>query len=328
MSMRASRSGGANGAVIETFGGFLGARMAFQRLLLVDGTAVMYRAFYAIPDLKTRSGQPTNAVYGFIRMMRQLLAGWRPTHAVVAFDGGIPEERRSLLETYKAQRKPMPHDMRRQIPFVEEYLRLSGTALERVEGQEADDVIATLAVKAEHLFEKILVATSDKDMFQLVSGKVSIVPVSGPGAGKTAMGPQDVVARTGVSPSRIVEWLALTGDASDNIPGIRGVGAKTAAALLNQFESLDELLRRTKEIRSEKVRAALEAGRDIILRNVEMIRLRTGIDVGFGWEQYECREGARRDLRNFFERMEFRSLVGEIDSSGDLFEGLEAEKDV
>ncbi|MEI6971688.1 MAG: hypothetical protein WCL44_09245, partial [bacterium] len=195
--------------------------MTDRRLVLVDGHGVMYRSFHAIPTLSTSDGRATNAVYGFVRVIRMLRHKLLPTHMVVVFDGGSPPRRLALLNSYKAQRPAMPEALRGQFSLAEEYLRLAGISCVRIALEEADDVIATMADKAEASGGEVLVVTSDKDMYQLVSERVSVVPPSDTDRLMTA---SDVMAKTGVPPGMMVEWLALIGDTADNIDGVRGVG--------------------------------------------------------------------------------------------------------
>jgi len=210
--------------------------MSSNVLLLVDAMAGIYRAFYAIRNLSTSAGEPTNAVFGFVRMLRQLETWWEPSHVVVVFDGGLPEERMTLVPEYKAQRAPMPDDLRAQIPRIEEFLDLYGVPRVRVLGEEADDVMATMVRTAEEDAESVLLATSDKDLYQLVNETVKLVRMSGE---QGLMGREEVIEKTGVPPEKIIEWLALVGDSADNIKGVPGVGPKTAAKLLTEHGSLD-----------------------------------------------------------------------------------------
>jgi len=286
--------------------------MASRTLMLVDGTAVLYRAFYGIPELSTKAGKPTNAVFGFIRMLKQMATVWSPSHWVVTFDGGRPAERLAIQGDYKAQRKPMPDLLREQIPVVEDYLDRAGVVRMRQERQEADDIMATLTKQAAPEAATILLATGDKDMFQLVSEKVRIVPVAGKNAVTTAMGPDEVRAKTGVGPEQIVEWLSLTGDSSDNIPGVPGIGEKTAAKLLGQFGALDSLWAHLEEIDSPRVKKALRESREIVARNVEMVRLRSDLDCRLDWEQVAVRQADAGKLIPFFEACEFHSLAREL----------------
>lgn len=267
---------------------------------------MMYRGFYAIPSLSTKAGQPTNAVFGFIRMSEQLFRDWNPTHVVVTFDGGTPRERLDLLASYKANRKPMPEALRSQIPIVARYLEAAGICSERIEGQEADDVMATLAFKAKGAFARVLVATGDKDMYQVVDDTVNIVPQSGR---PEAMGTQEVIAKTGVRPEQVPDWLALVGDTSDNIPGVPGIGAKTAAKLLEEFGDLDALLADVSRLPSPRLRSAIEDSREAIARNRRMVKLRIDVPCDFPWEKAVLRPRTGHGLRALLEELEFHSMV-------------------
>jgi DNA polymerase-1 len=284
--------------------------------MLIDGTAVLYRAHFAIRGLSTRSGRPTNAVFGFIRMLRQLRQVWKPTHWAVAFDGGLPEERLTLLEEYKAQRPPMPDDLCRQLEPAQTYLESAGVAWVRLEGQEADDVLASVAEWAGSEAGRVLIATGDKDMYQLVDERVQIVPVAG--TVTQTIGPGEVRRKTGVAPGQVVEWLALVGDVSDNIPGVPGVGPKTAADLLGRYGTLDGLWAHLDEVPGKR-RAALKAHRETVARNVEMIRLRRDLASSLDWEAMRVREGDRQKLLELFEALEFGSLAAEMREQ-DLFQ--------
>jgi DNA polymerase-1 len=283
---------------------------AGERLLLVDGTALLYRSFYAIRSLSTRAGLPTNAVYGFVKLTGQLLRVWKPTHVIVAFDGGSPASRLDRLPSYKANRKPMPPDLRSQIPLAESYLDCAGLARLRLEGQEADDVIATLAAQARaDGADRVLIAAHDKDLYQLVDETVHIVAQAG---GEDEMGAAEVQAKMGVSPVQIVDWLALVGDSSDNIPGVQGIGPKTAATLLGEFGNLDALLASLDRVPNERIRSALRSAREIAVRNRELVRLRTDLDCGLRWVDSLQRPCRTAELLALYEKLEFRSLAREI----------------
>jgi DNA polymerase I len=277
--------------------------MPQNTLLLVDGTAVAYRAYYAIAELSTRAGKPTNAVFGFIKMLQQLEQLWKPTHWAVVFDGGSPEERLSRLPTYKAQREPMPDSLRAQFADIERYLDLAGVQSVRMDRQEADDVIATLASAA---LSDVLIATSDKDLYQLINDRVFMISPSKSGS---KIGCAEVAEKTGVRPEKIVEWLALTGDTVDNIPGVPGVGPKTAAKLLAQFGSLEHLWSKLEEVSSQKLRDALAAHRADVARNVELVTLRRDLSVPVSIESMGVRRIEAARLVPFYEEMEFGSLA-------------------
>ncbi len=280
-----------------------------SRIILVDALGMIYRAFYAVAGLATSAGQPTNAVFGFIKMLAQINRVWQPTHELVVFDGGIPAQRSRLLPQYKAQRPPMPDSLRSQLPEVEAYLNAAMIKSVRIEGEEADDILASAAADAEAAGLETIVATSDKDLMQVVNGNVVMVA---PGKIEDKIGPGEVFLKTGVKPSQIVEWLALVGDSSDNIPGVPGVGAKTAAKLLNEWGSLDEMYRHIDLVQSERIRARLESGRQDVLRNIQVITLDKGIKLPFDREDLKVAPPDTERLRSFYTRMEFHSLANSL----------------
>jgi len=280
--------------------------MCSRTLLLVDGTFALYRAFFAIRGLSTRAGQPTNAVFGLVRMMHQLREQWKPTHWAVVLDGGAPARRLALLPEYKAQRPPMPAALRQQTPLAEEYLDCANVRRIRQERQEADDVMASLAIHAASDVDRVLLVTSDKDLFQMVGERVRILAA---GVKGELLDAAAVRERTGVTPERVVDWLALVGDAVDNIPGVPGVGPKTAAKLIDRFGSAEGILARLDEVEQEKVRRSLAANRDQVTRNLNLVRLDTSLDVPLGGDDLRVVPEDRDRLLAFYERMEFVSLA-------------------
>lgn len=289
--------------------------MNTRKLVLIDGTAVLYRSFYAIRELSTSAGKPTNAVFGFIRMLQQLRTVWAPTHWMVAFDGGLPKERKTLLESYKAQRPSMPATLKEQIPLAEDYLGRAGIMWIRMEGEEADDVIASIADKARNEFGSVLIATSDKDIFQLIDDKIKVIPTAGKDG---LLDSEGVKVKTGVYPNRIVDWLSLVGDSSDNIPGVPGVGSKTAAKLIDQFGGIDGLFANIGEVESPRIRAVLDQNRTLVARNRAIVSLRRDLSCVPEWDTVEIRKPSAASLLPFFESMEFHSMAKEIKEM-DLF---------
>ncbi len=277
-------------------------------LLLVDGHNLAYRAFHAIRDLSTRDGRATNAVFGFVKTLQRLLGTWQPSHAAVVFDGGLPRERVDRWAAYKAQRAPMPDALALQLPLLHDYLRLCGVADVTREGCEADDVLAGLAAAAEGEGAAVHLGTTDKDLYQLVSARVDLVPLARSGARIDAAAVEE---KTGVPPARILEWLALTGDAVDNIPGVPGVGPKRAAALLKRFPSIDALYASLEAVESARTRAALAAHREDVLRNLDLMRLRPEAAGGLDWHAWPANRPADPGLGAFFEELEFHSLARE-----------------
>ena len=280
--------------------------MPARTLLLLDGTGLFYRSFFAIKGLTSHDGRPTNAVFGFVRAMHQMVEIFKPSHFAVTWDSGAPEERLALLPEYKAQRPPMPDALRAQYEPVREFVERRGVPFIRMERQEADDLLATLAHWAEKEAETILIASSDKDLYQLVSDKTRIVTT---GKDETRVGREGVLERTGVYPEQIVDWLALTGDTVDNIPGVEGLGPKTAAKLLGQFGTLDEMWARIAELESDRLRDKLLANRERVGRNRVLVRLRDDLDCRPDWSAMELKPEDMGKTRSFYERMEFHSFV-------------------
>jgi len=274
--------------------------------------AVAYRAFYAVRDLSTRDGTPTNALFGFVRMLRQLEARWHPDRLVVAFDGGSPARRLDKCPAYKAQRAPMPDDLRAQLPLINEFLETAGIPMIRIDRQEADDVLATLAVRAAAAGATVRLATSDKDLMQLVSDRSRLVP---PTKTDTELDPAGVEAKTGVRPDQIVDWLALIGDAADNIPGVMGIGPKTATRLLVQFGSLENCLARAGQIESESLRRKLLAGAETARLNVELMALDCAVPGVPDWSEIPPPAPDAVRLKAFFETYELHRFAAETASA-------------
>jgi DNA polymerase I len=206
---------------------------------LVDGQAYIYRAFYAVRELQTSKGFPTNAIFGFINMLQRLLQDQQPQHLAVVFDTKGKTFRNNLYTAYKANRLAMPETLRPQIPRIKEVVRAFRIPVLELEGYEADDIIATLADRWEKQGAKVIIVSGDKDLMQMVSEHVTMLDTM---KGEH-IGIPEVRAKFGVEPARVVDIQGLMGDATDNIPGIPGIGEKTAIKLINEWHDLDNLLR-------------------------------------------------------------------------------------
>ena len=284
-----------------------------DRLLIVDGHAYAYRAFHAIRDLRSPDGRPTNAIYGFIKMLAKMRAVIAPTHLIVVWDGGLSAERLAALPEYKAQRPAMPDDLNLQLDEMTAYLKAAGIASFCREGVEADDYIACLARRAADAGVAVVIASADKDFMQLVSQRVGLLNPND----KTEMiwADQQVRAKTGVEPSQMVDWLSLTGDSVDNIPGVPGVGPKTAAELLNQFGSVRVLYERLAEVKSEKLRASLRASEDAVQRNRALIRLRDDLPCEGSPDELAEKPADTGRLRELYRRCGFKTLLATLGES-------------
>lgn len=279
-------------------------------MLICDGHNIAYRSFYAIKSLSTSDGLPTNAVYGFIRQMDSLRSRFNPEHMVVVFDGGTPDRRMRLLKSYKAQRPPMPDDLRQQMALISEYLGLAGIAAVRVDGEEADDVMAAIATDAESAgARRVLIATSDKDLLQLASSVIAVCPPSGK---DSPIGVNGVHEKMGIRPEQVVDWLALVGDSADNIPGIAGIGPKTATRLLNRYDSIENIYSKLEEVRPERLREGLREGRGILDRNVGLMRLDKNVDYDMDMDDMRPLAPNKTALLRFFEKLQFGRMVRDL----------------
>jgi DNA polymerase-1 len=278
-----------------------------NRLLIVDGHAYAYRAFYAIRELRSPDGRPTNAIYGFVKMLAKMRAAIAPTHLIVVWDGGLSAERVAALPEYKAQRPEMPDDLRPQLDGIVNYLQAAGIASFRREEVEADDYIACLARQAAQTGMAVVIASADKDFMQLVSPRVGLLnPNDKSEAVWTDM---QVRAKTGVPPSQIVDWLALMGDKVDNIPGVPGVGPKTAADLLNRFGSVTALFGRLDEVKSDKLRESLRGSAEAVRRNLRLVRLHDDLPCEFVPENLTEKPVAAGQLAGLFRQWGFNGLL-------------------
>lgn len=282
------------------------------KLLVVDGHAYAYRAFHAIRSLTSPEGKPTNAIYGFVKMLTRMRGRVQPTHLVVTWDGGLAAERMELLPSYKQQRAPMPVDLEPQLDEMVAYLGAANIASICREGIEADDLIATFARRAEREKFSVVIASADKDFMQLVSPQIGLLNPND--KSENIWGAAEVRAKSGVEPEQIVDWLSLIGDSVDNIPGVEGVGPKTAAALLAQFGTVGKLYASLAEIKSEKTRANLAAAAEVVHRNREMIRLRDDLSDVPLLTDFLVRPSDDAGLLSLYGRWGFRTLHAEIDA--------------
>ncbi|MGE4657655.1 MAG: 5'-3' exonuclease H3TH domain-containing protein, partial [Gammaproteobacteria bacterium] len=282
--------------------------MNARLLVLVDGSSYLFRAFHALPPLISSKGEPTGAVLGVLNMLYKLVDDYEPEHIAVVFDAPGKTFRDDLYAKYKANRPPIPDELRLQFEPLTEAVEAIGFPVLSVRGVEADDVIGTLAKRATQSGLSTLISTSDKDMAQLVNEHVTLVnTMSG-----TTMDPSGVRKKFGVSPSQIVDYLALVGDTSDNIPGVPGVGPKTASKWLTEYTALDNLKSHADEIKGkagEKLRATLE---DLPLYQ-ELATIRCDVKLPMDLSELKFRVPDKVKLRSLYERLELKTLLRRID---------------
>ena len=288
-----------------------------MRLLLVDGHYYAYRSFFAIRDLTNSRGEPTNAVFGFVKALRKMLSDLKPDAAAVVWDAGLPARRMELLPSYKQQRDETPDLLEAQFPVIEEAAAALGFHNVRLEGHEADDVIASYAAAARGEKPEVIIATNDKDIYALVDDRVSIystnkTDLKDPKDGFALLGSPEVEEKWGVPPGMIPDVLALTGDAVDNIPGVEGVGPKTAAKLVREHGSVAKLADDPSVIKNDKLRDKVASASDRVRLNLELVRLDDDLplpvpvaDLGIRPDPGAVLEVARR--------CEFRSLLAEYE---------------
>ena len=281
--------------------------MSGGTLYLIDGNSILYRSFYAIQRLATSQGFPTNAIYGFIATLRKLLDEAKPELLGIVFDAPGAKMREEIFEGYKAQRKPMPEDLVKQIPKLKEVLRAFRIPLYENARYEADDVLGSLAARASALKIKTVLVSTDKDLFQLVDAHTSVYNPSKDIRLDEAM----VEEFFGVKPAQVVDVLTLWGDPSDNIPGIPGVGEKTAKSLIGEFGSLDALLLDTSRIKNPRVREAIEQNLDKLEMSRKLATIERALDVDFDLAAFAMEEPDREALARLFQELEFTSLLAE-----------------
>ncbi len=277
-----------------------------REILIVDGSSVLYRAFHAIPRLTSSSGLPTNAVYGFAQTLRKILKDRKPRFIAVAFDVKGGTFRHEIYEDYKAERPPMPDDLSLQIPYIKRLLHAYGIAVIEKEGYEADDVIATLAKKLKGF--RFLVVTGDKDMYQLVDEHTVILDY----VKNKEYGEREVADRFGVPPGAIADLIALAGDPSDNIPGVPGVGLKTAAKLIKRFGSIEELYKRIDEVTGEKLREKLLEHRESAELSKRLATLKSNVPIKLEPEDLRYTGPDYDELARVLRELEFSKLLKEI----------------
>src|SRR5687768_13124035 len=278
------------------------------RLFLIDGSNQMYRAYHAIRGLTGPDGKSTNAVYGFVTMLKKLLADHKPEYIAASFDLAGPTFRSDLAADYKANRSPMPPDLAEQIPWVHEACEALGVPILTFARYEADDVIGTLAHQAVDAGFDVAIVTGDKDFFQLVNGPVRVFNPRDEGAWFDADG---VVQKFGVRPDQVTDVLALMGDTSDNIKGVPGIGEKGARALITEYGSLDALLEAAPTISKPKLRESLVTHAGVARESRELARIRTDVPVTFDPEALRFRGPSQERAYSLFSKLGFRTLVTE-----------------
>ena len=288
-------------------------------LVLVDGSSYLYRAFHAFPPLTNSAGEPTGAMYGVLNMLKSLISQVQPSHIAVVFDAKGKTFRDEMFEQYKSHRPPMPDDLRKQIQPLHDIIRALGIPLLVIEGVEADDVIGTLAVAASKANQKVLISTGDKDMAQLVDDNIMLINTMN----NTLLDRDAVIEKYGIPPELIIDYLALMGDSADNIPGVAGVGEKTALGLLQGIGSMAEIYANLDKVAELPIRGAKKLG-DKLLAEKEMADLsyrlatiKTDVALDITPEQLTLGASNNEQLTEYFGRYEFKRWLNEVMNGAD-----------
>lgn len=289
--------------------------MSKPTLYLIDGNSYIYRAYHAVRSLATSKGLPTNAIYGFTNMLLKIVKEKKPDYLAIAFDVKGPTKRHIEYEQYKAHRPEMPKDLVQQIPYIHKLVEAFNIPAILMEGYEADDIIGTISKKMEKDFDVIIV-TGDKDMLQLISENIKIYDT----LKDKVYEEKDVVERFGVAPDKVVEIMGLMGDASDNIPGVHGIGEKTATALIAEFGSIENLLANVDKIKKPKLAEALKGSADIARLSRELATIILDCPVEMDLNEYKKKDPDNALLIGLLRELEFTSLLKQISGEASSLE--------
>lgn len=282
--------------------------MQKKRLIIVDVSNFIFRAFFAIRPMNAPDGTPTNAVYGMFSMLQKLLSEHRPTHIFLARDTKGGSFRNKLYEEYKANRSEPPEDLIPQFALIDELIQKMGLPTFSHEDYEADDIIGSAATQWKNEFDEILIASGDKDLMQFVEGNVHLLDTMK----DKIYHPADVEEKMGVKPSQIVDYLSIVGDSSDNIPGMKGIGAKGAADLLKEWGSLENIIANRDKLKGKRVIDAFQNFLDDALLSKKLVTIVTDLDIGHSVQETQYKFSPSDDLISFLNRLGFKSAISKL----------------
>lgn len=296
-----------------------------KKIILIDGNAIFHRAYHSLPPFKTSEGETTNAIYGFLRMLIDVYLKEQPEYLGIAWDRKAPTFRHEQFKEYKATRSAPPDDLYPQLPRLKEILNAFRIPLLEKDGYEADDLLGTAAHKAEKQPNlEVVILTGDQDAFQLVSEKIHIMtPVKGVTEVKMYT-PKQVVEKLGVRPDQIIDYKAISGDTSDNIPGVPGIGPKGAVELLNKYDNLDNIYEHLDELKPGQ-RTKLENGRESAYLSRELATIHTDSPVDFDIDKYQTHDIDYPAAEKLFTELEFKSLLKKLEQLKDVIKPLAQE---
>lgn len=284
-----------------------------KKLILIDGNAILHRAYHSLPPFKTSSGEVTNAIYGFIRMLFDVLLKENPEYIGIAWDRKAPTYRHEEFKEYKAQRAAPPDDLYPQLPRLKEILSAMDIPMLEKDGYEADDILGTISDRAKEEADlETYILTGDKDTFQLVNGKVKVlVPVKGISQ-MEIYDSNKVIEKMGVRPDQIIDYKALSGDSSDNIPGVPGIGPKQAVELLKKYENLDSIYGHLEEL-SPGQQKKLTEGKKSAYLSQRLCRLALDAPFTLNLEEFHTHTMDYPKVEKYFEELEFKSLSRKLE---------------
>lgn len=288
-----------------------------SKIVLIDGHSILNRAFYGVPDLTNSKGQHTNAVYGFLNIMFKILEEEQNDYLVVAFDVKQPTFRHKMYEAYKGTRKPMPEELREQVPLMKEVLKAMNITIVELAGYEADDILGTLAVKGEQEGLEVSLVSGDRDLLQLASEKIKIrIPKTKRGSTEIEdYHTEDVIEKYGITPKQIIDLKGLMGDTADNIPGVPGIGEKTAIKILSQFESVEGALEHIDEVMPNKARQNLKEFEDKARLSKKLATINTNSPIEVDIKATKIGDVYNENAYKILKTLEFKSILSRFDNN-------------
>lgn len=288
-----------------------------NKLLLIDGYAVLHRAFHALPPMRNKDGEMTNAIYGFVSMLIKLITEISPTHIVITFDRHEKTLRRQKFEAYQGKRADVDESLSVQFGFAREMASALKIPSYELAGYESDDLIGTISqnLKSNKNIDQVIIVTGDRDILQLINEKTKVyMPILGLSNGKL-FGENETIERMGVPPSQIVEYKSLVGDASDNYPGVPGIGPKTAIALIKDYRTLDNIYKNLDKI-APKTQAKLVQNKESAYLSHELAKIYTDVEIDFKIEDSSKWDIDGESALSFYEKMGFKTLVERVKKLG------------
>lgn len=295
-------------------------------LLLIDGNAIMHRAYHALPPFKSSDGTPTNVAYGFLSMLYKVVSDFKPDYVASVFDTPSPTFRNEIFKEYQIQRPKIDDDFIVQIPLVKEALDQGGIFRLEKDGYEADDLIGTISRIFDGNKHRVIIVTGDKDIFQLINDNVFVASPQLGLANIKIFDKSEVEQKLDVAPDKIVDYKALAGDPSDNYPGAKGIGPKTAAALIHKYGSIENIYANLKNIESDKVKIILEKEKGNVLISKKLATILQDVEINLDIEKLKF-TGFNKKLKDFLEKYQMNSLVKRIFNEKEIKEKVEKKED-